>query len=563
MDVSFLADWVKRELFGPWERLEVTDTLGRLTEVHEGFVGATVRTGAYVYDGRDRILELEDGNQDRWRYRYDLAGRVEQVGRSDGGAVFEDYVGYDWNGPDPSCMYEGTRGASGCVVLWTYDDLGRTTTKTMVDPSGTVTTGWAWDRDPNNPLSEWLGVRHATFDLSGSTTYAYDAGPFGRLGQLTGTTRTFNGGTTASFARTYDSAGNVLTETWPSGRTVARTYHDNGELSSASVSGAPGGPTYDVDVTYDAQYGLPDGYALTAISANGSFTVDATIERNTSTQVSDETWVRSVGGAPLANQTVAYLWGEGLLRAKQVNSSDPISYTYDGLRRIDAVYGDANIYVTPAATPFETYQHDVAGNPTVTSARLPAAQGGGQQGYTYDPSPEFSEVGFRSHTGAQTVDRFAYDAVSRLTSWNTEVQGQVTKARTFQYDGAGRLRVQGGATPVDYRYDVDDQLVEEVRGSPANPSVVRRFEGWRWQQTGNVTTEQVLPMLRLSGPLATVVATEPDGHAVLTVRRWEVHRPPGGVLEEGPPRRQPRVDRRAPPIVPRTMGGRSSGANAP
>ncbi|MCB9697526.1 MAG: hypothetical protein H6738_12165 [Alphaproteobacteria bacterium] len=63
---------------------------------------------------------------------------------------------------------------------------------------------------------------------------------------------------------------------------------------------------------------------------------------------------------------------------------------------------------------------------------------------------------------------------------------------------------------------MDDQLVEEVRGSPANPSVVRRFEGWRWQQTGNVTTEQVLPMLRLSGPLATVVATEPDGHAVLT-----------------------------------------------
>jgi YD repeat-containing protein len=214
-----------------YERREVVDTLGRLRTVQQGFTNAAVTVATYKWDGRDRVKQYADGEGNAHRYTFDGAGRVRTVQRRpDPGAGWSTYYSFQWTGPDPWKMWEGA--ATGTAKsTWTYDALGRTVSKVVTDPLTTnvpaqVTYTWAWDALPGGaPGTGWIGARHQVTDPVGNTTSTYGAsGVLGRLGHETGSTRgTYSATPTpylinATFQRSTDLQGRVLSETWPSGR---------------------------------------------------------------------------------------------------------------------------------------------------------------------------------------------------------------------------------------------------------------------------------------------------------------------------------------------------------
>ncbi|MEZ4317128.1 MAG: hypothetical protein R3F61_06480 [Myxococcota bacterium] len=119
-----------------------------------------------------------------------------------------------------------------------------------------------------------------------------------------------------------------------------------------------------------------------------------------------------------------------------------------------------------------------------------------QKTWTYGAPSEFGEIPWR--TDGTTTDAHVWNGTTgRLSEWNTTASGVPSILRDFSYDSAGRLveiaRTEGASTlTTALYYDVDDQLVQEDRGS----DTYFRFQGHRTSPTGE-QTESVLPQIRV------------------------------------------------------------------
>lgn len=351
------------------------DTLGRLVGVMEGStIAAPVQTGTWGYDARDRVTGFVDAAMNAYGYVYDGAGRLRSVGR---GAGHDEvtyhqslvnpnlmvpehelkpgntngtgwYAYYYADGPHPLVMYEGTSNTP--VAQWNYDALGRPLSKSVLNRAtgDTYDYTWEWDVDPEDPDAGWIGARRAISDPDGRVDYHYDAGPFGRLGQLSSIQRTWADGTTAAFAYTYDFDGSVRTTQWPDLRTVRSSYHRNGWLAHQDIT-AGTATLASLDFAYDS-FGLPDGWTGGA-AGQGSF--DTSTNRTTPTRVPGFEWTMPNG----TTQSVDYTWfDEGLLRSRDIGGFGRLDYGYDTFRRVrDVMRGSVAL---------EQYSYDSINNLT-------------------------------------------------------------------------------------------------------------------------------------------------------------------------------------------------------
>jgi hypothetical protein len=296
-----------------------------------------------------------------------------------------------------------------------------------------------------------------------------------------------------SRSRTYGLDGEVWSETWPSG-VVEHDWAASGELVSSTLT-APAASA-DVTMAYDPMTGVPAGWTLA--NASGSW---QQVDVSTAGRLDDRTWTqKNAAGVVLDTETYALGWTDGgRLNLKQFDP-EPITYTYDPLGRIARV-----VRGSPAAgTDLETYTRDAVGNPT----KVQVAAGAGLMTWNYAATIRYNQVPSRTLVGGPT-DTFTYQSPSgRLATWTTSGGGP---ARTFAYDGAGRLRT---ATGEQYHYDVDDEIVLETRGAVT----IHRHDGWEQRQlvAGGPweVTESVLPMAALRGGALVVLLKEPDGHAL-------------------------------------------------
>jgi YD repeat-containing protein len=502
-----------------YERQEVVDPLGRLTEVWQGFAGAPVQVATYTWDGRDRVQQFEDGAGNGYRYGFDGAGRVRTVERRpDPADAWETWYRFDWEGPNPHHQYEGLSATAS--VTWAYDDLGRTVSKEVTDPllGGLLVFGWVWD-------GQWKGARDEVTDERGSTTYVYGAtGVYGRLGHVTQTKRTTTAATpqlqqvVGALTMTHDLQGRVLSTSWPSGSVVTSAYAPSGEVTTQVLTPPPGPtPTTTVTYTYDPSMGLSDGWVLQQGTGNPWWSSQD--HRSSSTQLVGRTWKQTSGaGVVLADRALQLEWTTGGRLSWKLFDAEPISYTYDHLGRIERVVDGS----PSSGVNFEKYTRDVAGNPTSMRQRLST---GGQWSWNYGTTTAYNEVPWRDRPqGAGTVlETFGYDDQSRLTQWDTTGAPAFAAQRAFSYDGAGRLRqvvkTGVGATTEKYAYDVDDNIPYEVRAVGASETHVFRHAGWERRATSAgtwVDTEQVLPMASLRGGELVVVLQGVDGQALQT-----------------------------------------------
>ncbi|MEZ4317126.1 MAG: hypothetical protein R3F61_06470 [Myxococcota bacterium] len=461
-----------------------------MIRVEEGKLaqGPMVQTGAYTYDGNGRLLSFEDGNSNRHLYSYDAAGRLLEVLRQGQGAPSASpYVSYSYQGPWVTEMREGSSTAP-WKVQWDYDALGRTTTKRVkqenLPSSDYAKYTWTWD---GSGPTQWIGVRHKTGDPSGATRYFYDeSAPWGDLGRLTTVERDplEVGAATLAFEYDYDFEGNTIATTWPSGAEVHSTYADGWKttdtvyLPNPAVQGAT-----SIAYSYHPNWGTLGQW----VAETGAKDWKTTFTRATPNRM---TQMRLFYGSTTKARGFYGYEPNGWLQSKRIapmmSTSDFLYYEYDDLGRAEAVRNTATGHA------YETYGYDDAGNLTSFVQGTP----GVQKTWTYGAPSKFGEIPWR--TDGTTTDAHVWNGTTgRLSEWNTTASGVPSILRDFSYDSAGRLveiaRTEGASTlTTALYYDVDDQLVQEDRGS----DTYFRFQGHRTSPTGE-QTESVLPQIRV------------------------------------------------------------------
>jgi YD repeat-containing protein len=215
-------------------------------------------------------------------------------------------------------------------TVYVYDALNRLTQKTYND--GTPAVSYYYDYVPAN------GIGRLTSETNGSSTnwLNYDT-----LGRVASSIQQTNGGASYSISYTYDRAGSLVSETYPSGRVVTTGY-DTGERIS-SVAGVLNG----VKTNYVAAIGYAPHSGINSIAlGNGMF---ETFGYNSRLQTSSLT--ATYNNSP-ANTYLQHLfdWGSsnnnGTLRTATEQNGGPgypgfltfqQSYNYDSFNRLSSV----------------------------------------------------------------------------------------------------------------------------------------------------------------------------------------------------------------------------------
>ena len=216
-------------------RKAVTDSLNRLMEVYEDPAGLNYQT-TYTYDTLDNLIKVTQGAQQRF-FMFDSLKRLfrarnpehatnSSLNLSDpltGNSAWSASYQYDANGNlaqkiDPR----------GVQATYVYDALNRNTGVDYSDSTPDIVRSYDLAINGKGRLSQ---VSQAGTTTSASYVDSYDA-----LGRPLVHRQRFQTAAVWSdsyqILRTYNRAGGVLTQTYPTGRTVNYTYDEAGRTNS-------------------------------------------------------------------------------------------------------------------------------------------------------------------------------------------------------------------------------------------------------------------------------------------------------------------------------------------
>jgi RHS repeat-associated protein len=459
-------------------RKNVTDALGRLVQVYEDPSGLNYLT-SYNYDGLNNLVNVYQGIQTR-TFVYDSLKRLTSATNPESSTL--NYQ-YDNNGN----LTQKTD-ARGVATSYAYDALNRATSRSYSDGTPAVT--YAYD---STSIANGRGrLASTSSSVSGYSYSGYD-----NLGRALGGTQTI-GSQSYTVGYTYDRAGRVLTQTYPSGRTVTNTYDSAGRANSVSGNlGDGAGRTYSSGILYASSGQMIQEQFGTATPIYNKLFYNSRgqlVEIRESTTPNDSSWnrgaiINSYGGSD----------NNGNLRQQdtyiphddQVSSytSSFLLYNYDGLNRLTTVVEPA--FVQPPDCPGgtcpawgQTYQYDRYGNRTIDPAwtwGFPEPQftvdantnqlgvPNGQPGaMTYDAAGNLT---FDSYTGE---GGHVYDAENRMTQAWANNQWQV-----YNYDGDGRrVKRNVNGTETWQVYGVRGELLAEYAANTEASNPLKEY-GYR------------------------------------------------------------------------------------
>ncbi|MFN0277216.1 MAG: RHS repeat-associated core domain-containing protein [Pyrinomonadaceae bacterium] len=229
------------------QRRSVTNALGQLSRVDEP-VSTDLATGLgdrqspyqqtnYSYDLLNNLLTVNQGTQTR-TFTYDALSRLKSATNPESGTI--NYI-YDNNGNLTS-----KTDARSITTTYAYDALNRVTSRNYSDTTPDVT--YFYDN-----LTNAKGKLTRVSSSVSTTEYT----SFDILGRMTGHKQTTDENQyTTDY--TYNLAGTLIEETYPSGRKVRNTLDANGDLSMVeSRKTASGGYwKYGRNFQYDAAGGV-------------------------------------------------------------------------------------------------------------------------------------------------------------------------------------------------------------------------------------------------------------------------------------------------------------------
>ena len=272
-----------------------------------------------------------------------------------------------------------------------------------------------------------------------------------------------------NFSYTYDLAGELTSETCPSGRAITTTYDGIGR--PITVIGALGGvqTNYLGQVTY-LPHGLPQiyQYGNNVWPVNSVNKVLQPYERYSTIGNDPNRWLLYTSHIWNGNETVGSLWeGYGSAVTWSNMTWRNTNLAYDGVNRLSAV----------ADTSWSrTFSYDQYGNMSLTSnSNVPLNGLTPYNNGSYNPfnpannrllEANYDAAGNMSGVGALS---FWYDAEGRQTQ--TYDSGSQTRVY-YSYDGEGnrvQKAVSGGATTV-YVHDAFGQLAAEYSSVGITPA---------------------------------------------------------------------------------------------
>lgn len=317
--------------------------------------------------------------------------------------------------------------ARGVETDFTNDNLGRVLTKTFPAASAeNVTYGY----DSTSSGNKGVGFLTSMTDQSGSKAFSINA-----LGQTTSQTDVVGLNSYAT-GYTYDVAGNILTETYPSGRIVTYRRDTVGRITGVTTKQNSGASAVNVatGVTH-MPFGPISGFtfgngAVLALAYDQDYQLTGINTANGGTVIQD----LSYGYDPAGNIT-------GI--TDNHTSARSQTLTYDNLNRVATANG---------AYGAQSYTYDGVGN------RLTRVLGAVTDTYAYSPTAnQISTI-----TTGTNVRSFSYAATGQVTSDTRNPAN--TYAFTINDDGRNANAALNGSTVGTYLYDGFEQRAQKVAG---------------------------------------------------------------------------------------------------
>lgn len=442
--------------------VRVTNHLGaQLAHQHDAFGNlvatkdALQNTVTLSYDLRGRKVAMNDPDTGLWQYDYNALGEV----------VWQ-------QSPNQRALAQGTTMA--------YDVLGRMTQR--VEPE--YTSAWSYDKYADgSACAKGVGKLCQSGTSNGiARKLVYDS-----LGRPINTRTTITNGPSFASAVSYDSAGRLATQTYPSGLQVAYSYTAKGFLSRLTLATAatvnplpatPGGtpgPSISLaagSVLWQAVAYNSWGKAEQQTYGNGvvnKAVFDAVTGRLTSATAGKAT-ASDVFSHSYAWDSLDHLTGRTDANGAGDGNAVTDNFLYDGIGRLQSYTVAASALPNIARTV--TLQYNALGNILSKSdvgTYTYGAQGAGQvrphalqsvagifsASYTYDANGNLT---------AATAGKYrsiAYTSFN-LPDSQTGIQGPAgTPKYTWQYDENHQrikeTRVSGGVTRVTWNLHPDNQ----------------------------------------------------------------------------------------------------------
>jgi RHS repeat-associated protein len=476
-----------------------TDLLGRLTKVVENpnqVNGEASQTTSYTYNALGNLIAVSNVGQQRF-FLYDTLGRLvrqraveeninpnlpptnPQQDLLTGNSQWSTAYKYDAN----SNLISRTD-ARGTTINLVYDGVDREVSRSYAnDPAGTPSVERFWD-GKGTAATVANALERLTAVKSSVANYTYDVySPKGQPMQFTETIA----GTPFVMSYTYDLAGHLTSETYPSGRVVTYAINPGGRVSGVSGQTNSGGTLsapapYADSILYDPRGGLTD-------LRLGNNLWEHDIYDPSRLQTSEVGVGHSQGMSDLLK--LNYDYGStnnngNLLRQiiaapttqAGVNMVVTQLAQYDAFNRLKAaqeVSGDVPAW-QPTAIWEQDLSYDAYGNrssmavtsgmPTFSPA-APIDQGTNRfvvsatNGFAYDANGNLTQEPLDS--SATNLNSYSYDAENRLVS----VQQNGAPVATYQYDGDGRrIKRIVGSQSTTYVYSITGEMVAEYSTGP-------------------------------------------------------------------------------------------------
>ncbi|HEY9284951.1 MAG TPA: RHS repeat-associated core domain-containing protein [Pyrinomonadaceae bacterium] len=472
----------------------VADALGRLARVVEDPAGLAYATD-YTYDAPGNLRKVDQGGQHRF-FAYDSLGRLVRAKNPEQGSLTADAdfpgladpvtgnsawsVGYVY---DAASNLTKRKDARNVVATYAYDGLNRQQTVSYTDATPAVVRTY-----DGATLGRGRIWRSATTQTARTTFEEYDV-----EGRPLRQSQQFwvggQWGTAYTLGQTYNLAGGVTTQTYPSGHTTTYTYDVVGRPANfVGELGDGTARTYSSGIIYDEtggmkreQYGTQTPlYKRLFYNSRGQL---SDIRVGTHHASDDGWWNR---GAILNVYSAQAAWTEsgpdnnGSLRKQMIfipNDEDISGWTqmtqyygYDALNRLASVEEKRD-----ATDFFQTYSYDRWGNRTINAAATwdtsPAWDVPEPQFELDASNPAYREVAAPSNRlyapgdGGRLPGQklMGYDAAGHL------VNDSYTGGGARSYDAEGRMTTAqffGGPTAV-YTYDAEGRRVKRQVGAGA------------------------------------------------------------------------------------------------
>src|SRR6185295_8113319 len=544
-------------------RRSLTDGLGRLSRVDEpgsnnslGDVSSPNQPTNYSYDTLDDLVKVTQGTQQRF-FMYDSLKRLlrarnpEQGTHTDlnlsdpltGNSAWSTGYEYDANG-----NLTKKTDARGVYSTYVYDALNRNTT---IDYSNTASInpdvkrfydgatggkGRFWYSYSGGDYANGSNVEHTAID-----SYDAEGRPLvqRQLFKLNGTWSS-----TYQTSRTYNRAGEVLSQTYPSGHSVTYTYDDTGRTASFSGNLGDGVQrSYASAFLYSArnqitqelfgtqtalyhklQYNIRgqlwDVRVSTGADVNGSwnrgclqFFYESTYTPGASGPDNNGNVLKTKHYVPLDEQTNTWAINDQV-------------YGYDSLNRISSV-AEYFISNTQPLTQqsLQSYAYDRWGNRAINAAQTWGTGINNKQFTVEDTTNRLlvpsGQTGVMSYDAAGNLitDTYSgagartYDAENRMTT-AADYMGQ-TSRYTYDADGQRTRRQVAGSQEEWQVYGFDGELLAEYRASmPA--SAPEKEYGYRNGQLLVTASGRYNVALAANG----AVATASSAHTCCGFSTW-------------------------------------------